>query len=76
MQSEQNTTRGRPAKYPWGRWLNGRRRTLVKGVDFDCEAYALVLQLRRKAALMDKRVVAKISGDTITFRAERKLCPC
>jgi hypothetical protein len=63
---------GRPVKYPWQKWLSGCRYTLVKGEHFDCEAYALVIQLRRKASTMNKRVVANIYGDKIVFKARSK----
>ncbi len=28
--------RGRPMKYPWDEWLDGKARTLEVGVDFTC----------------------------------------
>jgi len=60
---------GRPVKHPWERWLSGKRYKLVRGKHFECEAYALVLQLRRKAASLDKRVTAKVNGDEVIFKA-------
>jgi hypothetical protein len=65
---------GRPAKYPWQRWLSGNRYSVVRGEDFDCEAYALVLQLRRRASLAGKRIEASITGDIVYFRALEKTC--
>jgi len=67
---------GRPTKYPWERWLSGKRYKLVRGKHFDCDPYVLVLQLRRKATSLDKRVTAKVDGDEVIFKAlRRQTCP-
>jgi hypothetical protein len=30
-------TRGASEKYPWAQWLDGTRRELLRGRDFDCD---------------------------------------
>jgi len=72
--TKQHKSGGRPTKYPWQRWLSGRRYFLTKGEHFECEAYALVLQLRRRASRSGKRIEASIVGDKVYFRALEKSC--
>ena len=40
---------GRPTRYPWDEWTDGKERVLKEGDDFTCMAESFVLLARRTA---------------------------
>lgn len=59
---------GRPSKYPWEEWLDGRWWEIQKGVDFDRS----VASMRKSVSTASKRkggtCVTSTLGDKIRFR--------
>jgi len=47
---------GRPRKYPWDRWLDGKTRRLIKGKDFKCELATIDDNARKAATARGLRV--------------------
>ena len=47
---------GRPARYPWNEWTDGKERLLREGQDFFSMAESFVLLCRRTARVRDLRV--------------------
>lgn len=77
MGTNKHSKPGRPALYPWKRWLKpGKTTKLEKGIHFWCETQSMVLLARRH--LRKKKLVAHISvrGLVVTVSVEKKeLCP-
>lgn len=48
--------RGRKAKYPWAEWLDGRKRRLVQGKDFNASIPSMTLHIRRKVRSLNYTV--------------------
>jgi hypothetical protein len=64
---------GRPARYPWAKWTDGRIYKAKQGEDFECELVNFVQGLRMHAARNfenQKRVRTSIDVDekTVTFQ--------
>lgn len=47
---------GRPPRYPWDEWSDGRERVLREGQDFLCMAESFVLLCRRTARIRSMQV--------------------
>jgi hypothetical protein len=56
---------GRPPKYPWKKWLSGKKFVLTRGIDFQCESYVFVLQARRAAKPLGVKVHALVNEGTV-----------
>lgn len=68
-------------RHPWDAWLlkkKGEQTTLVKGVDFTCQTYAMTVQIRAAAQRRDRWVSLHVTespkGSTIviTIKGRRK----
>lgn len=60
---------GRPAKYRWDEFLDGRVRRFDKGVDFECAADGFRRSLYSAARARGIKVQTTIDGDSLTFQA-------
>lgn len=60
--------RGRPTKYPWTRWTNGRTWVAVKGEDYTIDTYVFQIGLHLHARNHGMTVSTITDGDTIIFR--------
>ena len=50
-------------RYPWKKWMAvGKRRTIRRGVDYDCETRIMIQQIRNRA-VADHRCVNIIKGN-------------
>lgn len=62
---------GRPPKYPWHKWADGRRHTLQRGKDFDAELVSFRTMVHRKAREMSPFDQPRIRAKTkINWRHE------
>ncbi len=69
------TTRGRPAVYPWESWFDGRIRHLKKGADFHCTPKAfedLARRTARKRGVQIRLVINAKVGSVILQRKRGK----
>ena len=69
------------ARYPWDRWLGGRRRvTLTRGREYGCFTYSMAQLVRKRAAERKLTIVLVIADDqnslwfrvTGTFEGKRR----
>lgn len=63
--------RGRPAKYPWEKWLVKVARgtlTLTQGRDYECYPHAMMQQFRAAAHARGVSVRISLGTDRITVR--------
>ena len=60
---------GRPAKYPWEKWLKrkGRLVTLKQGVDFTCEPYVMAQQVRNHYNRHSKTCSVRVRENSVVF---------
>lgn len=56
-----DNTRGRPPKYPWDLWTDGRARRLHRGVDFDATLRSFQTMVHRKARDLNMKAHTKIN---------------
>jgi len=65
---------GRPYKYPWSRWLRGKRKrkTLKKGVDFDCEPYVMAQQIRNHCNRHSMTCSVSVEESSVIFSSGKK----
>lgn len=54
---------GRPPKYPWERWLDGRAKTLTQGKDFDGKTTSVRLMLLQHARTRGLEVRTELHED-------------
>jgi hypothetical protein len=54
---------GRPQKYPWQEWENGRPWEIVKGEDFNVSTHNMQVNLHMRAAKLDKIVRTRTIND-------------
>lgn len=58
------------SKYPWDKWLNGRRHTVVAGVDFTSNERSFTVYLYNKAKKMGKKFrIESIANGTLVIQA-------
>lgn len=62
--------RGRPAKYPWDEWTNGKRHVLKQGEHFTDEVKVTSFRAECHAASRRKggRADTRIMGNSVIFR--------
>lgn len=62
--------RGRPAKYPWDEWTDGKRHFLRQGEHFPDEVKVTSFRAECHAAATRKggKAVTRIMGNTVSFR--------
>lgn len=56
--------------YPWGVWLDGETRVLVRGTHFDTDPTSMRVTVYRAAGRMDKKVRTLIDGDQLIIKAK------
>lgn len=61
--------RGRPPKYDWSRWLDGKQWVLKRGNDFDCSPVSLTTLARTTARKQGKAVKCNVTEDSVTIQA-------
>lgn len=67
----QSTRRGRPEKYPWGEWLNGKPWSIERGVDFEQSANNMRSTIYSAAKRRGISVVVHAPTETtLYFRAD------
>lgn len=59
---------GRPAKYPWKRWSNGRTYRAVKGRHFTCSARGFASTVHQYCWTRNLRAVTTVQGETVIFK--------
>lgn len=57
-----------PRKYPWDKWFSLSRLRLVRGKHFECQPYAMAIQIRLNAAKYRKRVRIEIAEDVLLVK--------
>jgi len=62
---------GRPPKYPWDEWTDGKEHTVQYGVDFNCMPESLGVLIRKTARNRGIEVAVSIEGDFVHFKFER-----
>jgi len=63
---------GRPAKYPWEKWLDGSTWRITRGADFNGKVVSMRKMVAHAARGRDMRVETQIDGDSVIFRATPK----
>jgi hypothetical protein len=56
-------TRGRPAKYPYARWFDGKPHTITQGVHFDCQRHNMEMTIFRAAGSQGLRLDCERVGE-------------
>ena len=78
MRTKLKPKRGRPQRYPWNKWLSGKKFTLVIGEDILCSVHTFRVNFAKKAKAIGYRThtvlnVPKIGVNgtkfTLTIRA-------
>jgi hypothetical protein len=64
---------GRPPKYDWRSWTDGKEYFLLEGVDFDCSAESFTILVRRTAR--SKSLAVTVSRISITDRTATQEYP-
>jgi hypothetical protein len=58
---EFSSKKGRPPKYQWDEWADGKSRRLYKDQDFACELISMRTMIHRQARLMGLRAYTHIN---------------
>lgn len=68
------TRRGRPSKYPWDEWVDGKARVAQRGVDFDITTHAFISTLHQAAKARDgvKVRTKTIDDEQVAFQFYRE----
>jgi hypothetical protein len=64
--------RGRPRKYPWDKWANGKTWVTVKGEDFTCSTHQFQVTVHAHARYHGMIATTITNGDSVTFRITAK----
>jgi hypothetical protein len=59
--------RGRPTKYPWGEWTDGKPRSIVQGEDFNLEPRVMVSALHTHATTHDLAVETRTDDKGVVY---------
>jgi hypothetical protein len=63
---------GRPQKYPWGEWENGKPWEIVKGEDYHVSSQNMQVNLHMRAAKDNKvvrtRTRREVAGEKLVFQ--------
>ena len=52
-------------RYPWDKWLNGEKITLIRGVQFDCEPASMGILVRLTAKERGVPVSVSVKGGNV-----------
>ena len=59
---------GRPERYPWTKWSDGKPRRASKGKDFTCTPSGFVRSAHSYAKRSGLKVVTNLVGDSVEFQ--------
>ena len=59
---------GRPERYPWKRWTDGKVRRAMKGRDFACSVHGFVGTAHSYAKRNGLKVTTVVVGDSVEFQ--------
>jgi hypothetical protein len=58
--------RKQATRYPWDKWFAKSKFVLTKGVDFNCMAHSMIVQLRNVAASRGVSVSVRSEGNILS----------
>lgn len=63
MRTKLKPKRGRPQRYPWNKWLSGKKFTLVVGEDILCSVHTFRVNFAKKAKAIGYRTHTTLIDD-------------
>ena len=67
------TTAGRPSKYDWGKWTDGRAWEIKQGKDFTCSCDTVAMTIYQRARREGCKVtIRRVDAGTLAFQFAKK----